>query len=144
LKTKRSTRRNTARDPTAAPAKTGGPQTVRHTRDAVTHEVAMKRVRTKTLQELERKYFTPDEVAEVKKAVEAEILEMNLRELRQLVGKTQEEVATATHMRQPELSRVERREDHLLSTLRAYVEALGGDLEIIARFDGKTVRLRGV
>ncbi len=35
-------------------------------------------------------------------------------------------------MTQPQLSRVETRRDHLLSTLRRYVEALGGTIEIVA------------
>jgi predicted transcriptional regulator len=104
----------------------------------------MKKSRAKTLKELEARYFTPEEVAKVERSVEAEIIEMNLRELRQLAGLTQEDVAQATRMRQPELSRVERRDDHLLSTLRLYVEALGGELEVVARIDGKVIRMRGV
>ena len=103
-----------------------------------------KKIRTKPVKELEAKYFSRKELADIDKAVQAEILEMNLREVRQFAGKTQEELAAATKMRQPELSRVERRDDHLLSTLRRYVEALGGELEITPRFDGRTVRLRGV
>jgi hypothetical protein len=47
-------------------------------------------------------------------------------------------------MKQSELSRSERREDHLLSTLRRYVEGLGGELVVVARLGGKAVRLRGV
>jgi DNA-binding XRE family transcriptional regulator len=104
----------------------------------------MKKVRTKTWDALEKKYFTAAELAEADKYVEQEILEMNLRELRRLTGLTQEDVAQATQMRQSELSRVERRDDHLLSTLRRYIEALGGELEVIARFDKKSVKLRGV
>jgi hypothetical protein len=104
----------------------------------------MKKARTRTLKELEAKYFTPAEVTEVEASVEAELIEMNLRELRELTGLTQEDVAQATRMRQPELSRVERRDDHLLSTLRLYVEALGGELEVVARIDGKAIKLRGV
>ncbi len=96
------------------------------------------------MKELDAKYFTSGEIAEIDKAVEAEILEMNLRELRQLTGLTQEDVARATDIDQSELSRVERRDDHLLSTLRRYIEALGGELEIVARFDGRSVKLRGV
>lgn len=45
---------------------------------------------------------------------------------------------------QGELSRIDRREDVLLSTLRAYVEALGGKLEVVADFGDKVFRLRGV
>jgi DNA-binding XRE family transcriptional regulator len=102
------------------------------------------KVPTKTWAELEKKYFTPRQIAQVGREVDAEILEMNLAKLRKAAGKTQKEVAKAIDMGQPELSRVERRQDHLLSTLRRYVQALGGEVEIIARFDKKVVRLLGV
>ena len=73
-----------------------------------------------------------------------ELLEMDLRELRELSGKTQVETARAMEIAQGELSRLERREDHLVSTLRKYVQALDGDLEIVARFGDKSVRLHSV
>jgi len=44
----------------------------------------------------------------------------------------------------PETSRAERREDHLISTLKRYVEGLGGELEVFAVFDDKRVKLKGV
>ncbi len=69
---------------------------------------------------------------------------MDLKAVRELVGKTQAEVAAVADISQAELSRAEKREDHLLSKLRRYVEALGGELEVIARFGDKTVSLRGV
>jgi hypothetical protein len=47
-------------------------------------------------------------------------------------------------MDQSELSKAERRSDHRVSTLRLYVEALGGELEIFARFGSERVRLEGV
>ena len=58
--------------------------------------------------------------------------------------KTQKDIEAATGIGQAEVSRTERRDDHLLSTLRAYVEALGGKLEVIAVFEDKQVRLHGV
>jgi DNA-binding XRE family transcriptional regulator len=73
-----------------------------------------------------------------------EALELSLREVRELAGKTQTELAKEAEIAQGELSRIERREDHLLSTLRKYVEALGGDPEVVAVFNDKRVRLRGV
>ncbi len=73
-----------------------------------------------------------------------EDLEMNLRAVRELIGKTQVEVALAAGTSQGEISTAERRSDHLVSTLKRYVEALGGELEVIARFGDKSVRLRGV
>lgn len=104
----------------------------------------MARVRTKNWKDIERTHFTPSQVAEATRYAEAEVLELNLRELREAAGKTQAEVAAAVNMQQGELSRAERRDDHLLSTLRRYVEGLGGELEVIARVKGKTVKLRGV
>src|SRR6266508_3828785 len=102
------------------------------------------KAKTKSWKQIEKKLFTREEVAEAERFAEREILEMNLRELRQAAGKTQEQVARAAKMKQSELSRAERREDHLLSTLRRYVKGLGGDLEVVARVRGRVVRLRGV
>jgi hypothetical protein len=72
------------------------------------------------------------------------VLETNLRGVRELLGKTQDQVAAMTEMTQGELSRAERRADHLVSTLRRYIEALGGEVEILATFGDKKIRLRGV
>jgi predicted transcriptional regulator len=69
---------------------------------------------------------------------------MSLRTLRQSLGKTQGEVARTASMTQPQLSRVEARRDHRLSTLRKYVRAMGGDVDVIARIDGREFILRDV
>jgi hypothetical protein len=90
------------------------------------------------------KRLSPERRARISKQVEAELLELNLRAVRELVGKTQVDVAGVTKMRQADVSKMERRADHLLSTLRRYVEALGGELEVTANFGDKRVRLRGV
>jgi len=55
---------------------------------------------------------------------------MSLRELRSYTGRTQVEAAAENEMTQSELSRLERRDDFLLSTLRRYVDSLGGKLEV--------------
>jgi len=80
----------------------------------------------------------------VERRVREELLDLDLREMRRLVGRTQQEVAKAARMAQSELSKTERREDHRLSTIRRYVEALGGELEVIANFGDKRIRLHGV
>jgi predicted transcriptional regulator len=80
----------------------------------------------------------------IRRATDRDVLEMTLRALRESAGKTQEEMAELTAMSQPQLSRVERRDDHLLSTLRRYVQALGGHIEVVAVVAGKRIRLRGV
>ena len=71
-------------------------------------------------------------------------IEMNLPELRQALGKTQVEVAEAAEMAQAKVSQFERRDDHLLSVLRRYIEALGGELEISAIIGGKRIKLKGL
>ena len=69
--------------------------------------------------------------------------ELSLRDLRKSMKLSQTIVAERLSRRQDEISRIERREDHLLSTLSAYVRSLGGELDLIARFtDRAPVRLR--
>jgi transcriptional regulator with XRE-family HTH domain len=60
--------------------------------------------------------------------------EMSLRELRHAVSKTQKTVARTLNMGQDGVSRLEKRSDLLLSTLRNYVEAVGGSLTLVAQF----------
>jgi transcriptional regulator with XRE-family HTH domain len=57
-----------------------------------------------------------------------------LQDLRKARDLTQEKVAEILGVNQENVSRMERRSDLLLSTLRDYITAMGGDLEIIARF----------
>jgi predicted transcriptional regulator len=75
--------------------------------------------------------------ARVARAVEAR----SLKALRQELALTQAQVSAAADMTQSELSRLEAREDHLTSTLRRYVEALGGELEVSAVFGKRRVKL---
>ena len=56
-----------------------------------------------------------------------------LRELRQIAGKAQAEIATALNIKQPSVSQIERQTDMYLSTLRSYVEAVGGELELTVK-----------
>lgn len=62
--------------------------------------------------------------------------EMSLRELRKAIGKTQASVARRLGVGQEAVSRLEMRGDMHLSTLRNMLEAMGGELELIARFPG--------
>jgi len=87
---------------------------------------------------------TPERTAEIRDQVRREVIEANLKELRGMVDKTQTEIAAALGATQGRVSQTEGGEDHLVSTLRSYVQALGGELEVVARFGDKTVRLRGV
>jgi transcriptional regulator with XRE-family HTH domain len=70
--------------------------------------------------------------------------EMSLRELREAIGKTQTAVAKKLHVGQHAVSKIERRSDVFISTLRHYLRAIGGDLVLIARFpDRPPVCLEG-
>ena len=60
--------------------------------------------------------------------------QMALQEIRQGKGLSQEEVAEALETKQANVSRLERRGDMRISTLSNYIEAMGGSLQIIARF----------
>jgi hypothetical protein len=101
-------------------------------------------MKTHKFRDLMKERHTPEEIARVEAAASQELLEMDLREMRKLAGKTQVDAAAAADMQQSEVSLLERRNDYLLSTVRRYVAALGGELEVIARFGDKTVRLRSV
>lgn len=69
-----------------------------------------------------------------KRAAELIAEEMTLQELRKAKQKSQQAIAEQLHVKQAEVSKIERRVDMYVSTLRNYVQALGGSLEIVARF----------
>jgi transcriptional regulator with XRE-family HTH domain len=83
-------------------------------------------------------------LARVSEQARAQLTALTLQELRQELAMTQIDVAQAAEMSQSELSRLESRADHRISTLRRYVEALGGKLEIAAVFGGRRVKLTEV
>lgn len=60
-----------------------------------------------------------------------------LRELRQIAGKAQEDVAGALNIKQPSVSKIEKQADMYLSTLRSYVEAIGGKLELTVKLPSR-------
>lgn len=69
------------------------------------------------------------------------LTEMLLSETRQSVGLSQSEVAQALGIKQPSLSKLEKQSDMQISTLDRIVKALGGELEVVAKFPRGTVRL---
>ncbi len=69
--------------------------------------------------------------------------ELSLRELRKAMAVTQVQIAKSLGKRQDEISRIEQRGDLLLSTLRDYVQSLGGELELLCTFGNRgSVRIR--
>jgi len=71
--------------------------------------------------------------------------EMSLQMLRKAMNKTQHDVAKALKVGQDTVSRYEQRTDMLLSTLQSYVRAMGGQLDLVARFPNKKpIRVRAL
>lgn len=66
---------------------------------------------------------------------------MTLNELRRTRRVTQWMLASAMHTTQSEVSKLEQRRDAYVSTLQSYVRALGGELDIVARFPDGCVRI---
>ena len=84
--------------------------------------------------------FSPKRKARVAQRVAALKSEMVLADLRQARARSQEELARVLKVNQPAVAKLEKRADMYVSNLRRYVEALGGKLEITARFpDGAVV-----
>jgi transcriptional regulator with XRE-family HTH domain len=64
---------------------------------------------------------------------------IDLAEIRRAAGRTQVELANALNTSQGQISRIERQSDLLLSTLRAYLTALGVDASLVVTVGGKTI-----
>jgi predicted XRE-type DNA-binding protein len=92
------------------------------------------------LSELE---LTGQDMARAQEATDDHIRAWHLAQVRAEQDRTQEEVAQAMGVKQPRVSAIERGEldTVTLSTLRAYVRALGGTLRVIADFDDRKYRL---
>ena len=99
---------------------------------------------TKTWKSVRAARLSREAIARVTQRAEAELQELTLRQLRQGLELTQIQVAEAADMTQSELSRIESRADHRISTLRRYVEALGGELEITFVVGKRRVKLTDV
>ena len=69
------------------------------------------------------------------------IAAMPLQELRQARKLSQESLAASLGQRQSGISKIEQRTDVYISTLRRYIEAMGGRLDIVAHFPDGDVRI---
>ncbi|MDZ7762473.1 MAG: XRE family transcriptional regulator [Desulfovermiculus sp.] len=68
--------------------------------------------------------------------------ELPLHEVRQARGMTQKVLADVLQVKQPAVAKLEKRTDMYISTLRSHIQAMGGELDIIARFpDGSNVKI---
>ena len=81
--------------------------------------------------------MTPEERAEVE--AEGRRIASDARtiaEARKALALTQTQVANAMEITQGALSQMEKREDMMVSTIQSYIEAMGGKLELVAKFPG--------
>ena len=60
--------------------------------------------------------------------------EMALRELRRAMALTQQDLADRLQVNQPAVAKLEQRTDMYISSLRSYIESIGGQLRIVASF----------
>lgn len=74
-------------------------------------------------------------------SAQAMLAEMPLNELRQARGLSQKMLAEVLHVQQPSIAKIEKRTDMYLSTLRSHIQAMGGELEVVARFPDGTVKI---
>jgi len=77
----------------------------------------------------------------VKQEVSKALEEMALNELRNARGLSQKMLAEVLHVQQPAIAKLEKRTDMYISTLRSHINAMGGELEVIARFPDGDVRI---
>jgi len=68
--------------------------------------------------------------------------EMDLAEVRRALKLSQDEIAQTLQIGQGSVAKMEKRTDMYVSTLRRFIEAMGGELEIVARFPDHSVRIR--
>ena len=94
----------------------------------------------KNFNELRAK-MSPERRAEIDRKVKKTLAEMPLQELRNARGLSQKMLAEALHIQQPAIAKLEKRTDMYISTLRSHIEAMGGELEVIARFPDGNVRI---
>jgi len=85
--------------------------------------------------------MSPERRARNRLTSAAILAEMPLQELRHARELSQATLAEALETDQGSISRLEQRTDMYISTLRRYVEALGGTLDIFARFPEGDVRI---
>lgn len=85
--------------------------------------------------------MTPESILRAQKATLAMRAEMPLNELRQARGLSQKALAARLNVEQPAIAKLERRTDMYVSTLRSHIEAMGGALEIVAKFPEGSVKI---
>jgi transcriptional regulator with XRE-family HTH domain len=89
-----------------------------------------------------REKMSPERRDRNRERTAALLVAMDLAELRDSLELTQEEVAARLQIAQSNVSRLEKRRDMLVSTLREVVEAFGGELHLVAEFPDGSVEIK--
>lgn len=84
----------------------------------------------------------PERRARIDRMTEKLRKEMDLAQLRSARQLSQAALGEVLHVEQPAIAKLEKRTDMYVSTLRRFIEAMGGKLEIVARFPDHDVRIR--
>ena len=84
----------------------------------------------------------PDRRTRVDRMAEEMREEMDLSQLRTARRLSQAALGEILHVEQPAVAKIEKRADMYVSTLRRFIEAMGGELEITARFPDHNVRIK--
>jgi plasmid maintenance system antidote protein VapI len=95
----------------------------------------------KSFDELVKRTTTKKTRAKAAQRTQELIAELLLSEVRELTGKSQSEVAASLGIKQPSLSKLEKQRDIQISTLQRIVKALGGELQVLAKFPKGTVKI---
>lgn len=87
------------------------------------------------------KDFSAERIAKIAEKTAQLKQEMAIHELRQALKISQAELAEKLQVKQPAISRLEKRTDMYVNHLRQVIEAMGGELEIVARFADSEVKI---
>lgn len=88
-----------------------------------------------------RNRMTPEAQARAHEKSEILGAEMALSDLRRAMQLSQEELAATLHINQASVAKMEKRTDMYVSSLRRFIEAMGGELDITARFPDRTIKI---
>ena len=88
-----------------------------------------------------RDRMTPAQRARAAAKAAALRKDMTLAELRQALHLTQESLGETLNVGQTAIAKMEKRADMYISNLRRFIEAMGGELDIVARFPGGAVKI---
>jgi ribosome-binding protein aMBF1 (putative translation factor) len=88
-----------------------------------------------------RAKMSPESQARAEAKAKVMLSEMPLNELRQARGLSQKMLAEVLQVQQPSIAKMEKRADMYISTLRSHIEAMGGELDLVARFPDGDIKI---